>query len=173
MQESLQASATGAPASYSELRFSPGIGKIYKRLHKRSKEGGRNWIGEGDWRIEAKEPGGGVPHRSAILRCIYLLSYKIYHLVYSQTKIWFLTCIEKNDCNHCSRSKLRPFIVTTLGRAMPNVIAWSCSAPLFYTANVDNCQSWSLLLKKPDLQRNEKQRKTNDLVYFFSVMTIA
>ena len=39
MQESLQASATGAPASYSELRFSPGIGKIYKRLHKRSKEG--------------------------------------------------------------------------------------------------------------------------------------
>ena len=167
MQESLQASATGAPASYSELRFSPGIGKIYKRLHKRSKEGGRNWIGEGDWRIEAKEP-GGVPHRSAILRCIYLLSYKIYHLVYSQTKIWFLTCIEKNDCNHCSRSKLRPFIVTTLGRAMPtNVIAWSCSAPLFYTANVDNCQSWSLLLKKLDLQRNEKQRKTNDLVYFF------
>ena len=58
MQESLQASATGAPASYSELRFSPGIGKIYKRLHKRSKEGGRNWIGEGDWRMEAKEPRG-------------------------------------------------------------------------------------------------------------------
>ena len=68
MQESLlqEASATGAAASSAvalvekELRFSPGIGKIYKRLHKRSKEGGRNWIGEGDWRIEAKEP-GGVP----------------------------------------------------------------------------------------------------------------
>ena len=67
MQESLQASATGAPASYSELRFSPGIGKIYKRLHKRSKEGGRNWIGEGDWRMEAKEP-GGVPKNRDLRR---------------------------------------------------------------------------------------------------------
>ena len=154
MQESLQASATGAPASYSELRFSPGIGKIYKRLHKRSKEGGRNWIGEGDWRIEAKEP-GGVPHRSAILRCIYLLSYKIYHLVYSQTKIWFLTCIEKNDCNHCSRSKLRPFIVTTPGRAMPtNVIAWSCSAPpLLYC----QCRQLSIMVSFVEEARSSKK----------------
>lgn len=51
MQESLlqEASATGAAASSAvalvekELRFSPGIGKIYKRLHKRSrKKEGRN-----------------------------------------------------------------------------------------------------------------------------------
>lgn len=46
MQESLlqEASATGAAASSAvalvekELRFSPGIGKIYKRLHKRSRK---------------------------------------------------------------------------------------------------------------------------------------
>ena len=70
MQESLQASATEAPASYSELRFSPGIGKIYKRLHKRSKEGGRNWIGEGDWRMEAKEPGGVPFETDAFICCL-------------------------------------------------------------------------------------------------------